>query len=89
MMKVFFLPNCVHCIELKKFLDKQKCEYKSIDLSKDKIACEYLTKLGISGLPYIEGNGWSMIGFDKHALIKKLNIERDLVIKRLRDLGFM
>ena len=60
----------------KEFLKENKIEYKEIDVSKDsKAAEEMIEKSGQMGVPVVDIDGQIIIGFDRDAIKKALNIK--------------
>ncbi len=78
-VKIYSLPQCIHCNHAKDFFKKHNIKYKDIDVYKDrKAAMEMVEKTGQPGVPVIVIDGkWSdaIIGFDERALRKRLEIK--------------
>ena len=59
----------------KRFLKKNKIDFKEIDVSKDSVAAkEMLEKSGQSVVPQTDIDGKIVVGFDKEALKEELNL---------------
>ena len=75
-IKVYSTQNCPYCKLTKEFLKENNIKYKEIDVSADeKKAQEMIKKTGQMGVPVTEINGKIIIGFDKEALKKALEIK--------------
>lgn len=74
-VKVYTTPICPWCVKTKDFLKENKIEYKEINVAADpKAADEMIRKSGQMGVPVTEVNGQIIVGFNKTALKKALNI---------------
>lgn len=74
-VKVYSTPTCPYCIRLKEFLKENNVAYEDIDVSSDqKKAQEMIAKTGQMGVPSLDINGEIIVGFDKEAIQKALNI---------------
>lgn len=72
---VYKTQTCPYCHMTEEFLKQNNIKYKSIDVGRDnKAAQEMLAKSGQMGVPVIDIDGKIIVGFDKHALKKALNI---------------
>lgn len=62
--------GCSKCDELKTYLKKRNVEYEVVNLSKkeNRKAREHYRNSGYKLLPVIEGNGWTIDGFNKDLL---------------------
>ncbi len=75
---VYTTPSCPYCLQLKDFLEKNKIEYKEIDLGNNqKLAEKIVKKSGQMAVPITEIDGEIIVGFDKEKLGKKLNLKKD------------
>ena len=75
-VKIYTTPNCSYCKMTKEFFKENKIQYKEIDVSDNiKVAQEMVKKTGQMGVPVIDVNGQLIIGFDKNALRKALNLK--------------
>lgn len=70
MIKIMTKDGCNECNELKKYLDSKGIDYKVVNLSKKENREErkhYRTS-GYKLLPVVEGDGWSIDGYNKELL---------------------
>jgi glutaredoxin-like protein NrdH len=67
MTTVYTLPSCVQCDATKRFLAKNLIEYKTVDLSSDLEAYEYVKSLGFNAAPVVvtDNDAWSGFNPDK------------------------
>lgn len=73
---IYTTPTCHYCHMAKEFFQENKIEYKEKDVSKDLEARkEMVEKTGSLGVPVIEVNGDTRIGFDKNWLQEKLGLK--------------
>jgi len=76
MVKIYTSPTCAICFALKEFLKANKIEFEEIDLSQNKKAREEIIKKSSKmELPIIEIDDKIVVGFDKEAICKLLNIK--------------
>ena len=74
-IKVYSTSMCPWCIKLKEFLKEKNIEFENIDVGSDqKSAEEMVKKSGQMGVPVTEINGKIIVGFDKEAIQKALNL---------------
>jgi len=75
-VKIYSTPACPYCIKAKEFLKQNGIKFEDIDVSKDrKAAVEMFEKSGQTGVPVLDINGKIIIGFDKEAIKKELDIK--------------
>ena len=75
MIKVYSTPTCVYCKTLKGYLKKHNKEFDDIDVSKDeKQLEEMIKKSGQMGVPVVDIDGTTIIGFDKAKIDELLKI---------------
>ncbi len=75
-VKVYSTPSCPYCMKAKEFLKEHDIEYEDINVQKDKKAAEEMVeKSGQMGVPVIEVGSTIIVGFDRDALKKALNIK--------------
>lgn len=75
-IKVYSTSTCYFCIELKKFLKKNKIPFKEFDVNEDKkAAMEMIKKSGQTGVPVIEIGKEIIIGFDQPKIKKALKLK--------------
>ncbi len=74
-VKIYSTPTCPYCIRAKQFLKDSNIEFEDIDVSTnpDK-AKEVVDKSGQMGVPILDIEGQIIIGFDKEAIQKALNL---------------
>ena len=72
---IYSTPTCPYCIRAKEFLKEKNIEFEDIDVSAnpDK-AEEIVQKSGQMGVPVLDIGGKIIIGFDKEAIQKALNL---------------
>jgi glutaredoxin-like YruB-family protein len=74
-VKIYSLPTCPHCRDLKRFLDEYHIKYVEVDISKDKNAArEMVERSGQLGVPVTDINGKIIVGFNRDALRQALGI---------------
>ena len=74
-IKVYSTPTCPHCVRAKQYLKENNIEFENIDVSSDQEkAQEMVDKTGQMGVPVIDIDGEIIVGFDKEAINKSLNI---------------
>jgi len=75
-VRVYSTPTCPFCIMAKKFLKDNNIEFEDIDVSRDiKSAREMVEKTGQMGVPVIEIDGESVIGFDRDRIKELLQLK--------------
>lgn len=73
---VYSTPTCPYCIMAKAFLKQHNIPFKDVDVSKDrKAAAEMFEKSGQMGVPVLDINGKVIVGFDREAIKRELNIK--------------
>lgn len=73
---VYSTPTCPYCKLVKKFLTKHAVAYTDIDVSADGTAAHaMIKKTGQLGVPVVDIDGKTIIGFDEEALKKALKIK--------------
>jgi glutaredoxin-like YruB-family protein len=74
-VKIYTTPTCAYCKMTKEFLKEHNIEFDEIDVSSNKEAAkEMVEKSGQMGVPVIDVDGQIIVGFDKEALKKALNL---------------
>ena len=72
---VFTTPSCHWCTVVKNHLKKNDVKFKTIDITKDKIAAQDCQKHGCRGVPVVLiGSRW-ICGFDEKKIDKELGIK--------------
>lgn len=73
---VYSTPTCPYCMMLKEFLKENKIKFIDIDVSNDQEkAMEMVQKSAQMGVPVIDIDGKIIVGFDKDAIKKALNLK--------------
>lgn len=73
---VYSTPTCPYCKLVKKFLTKHDVAFTDIDVSVDaKAAHDMIKKTGQLGVPVVDIDGKTIIGFDEEVLKKALKIK--------------
>ncbi len=74
-VKIYTTSICPWCVKTKEFLKENKVAYEEVNVGSDsKAAEEMIHKSGQMGVPVIDVNGQIIVGFNKTALKKALNI---------------
>lgn len=72
---VYSTPTCPYCIKVKQFLKDNNIEFEDFDVSTNQEkAQEMVEKTGQMGVPVLDIDGEIIVGFDKDAISKVLNI---------------
>jgi glutaredoxin 3 len=72
---VYSTPTCGYCRAAKQYLKQRSIPFRDIDVSRDgRAAAEMVRKTGQNGVPVIDVNGRTIIGFDKVRLNAALGI---------------
>jgi glutaredoxin-like YruB-family protein len=75
-VKVYSTPTCPYCVKAKEFLKENNIEFEDIDVSSNQEAAkEMVEKSGQMGVPVLEIGDKIIVGFDKEALKKELDIK--------------
>lgn len=75
-VKIYSTETCPYCDQAKEFLKEHNIKFEDINVGDDKEAArEMVEKSGQTGVPVIDIEGKIIIGFDKEALKKELNIK--------------
>jgi glutaredoxin 3 len=74
-VKVYSTSTCPYCRMAKDFLKQNNIEFTEIDVSQDQhVAQEMINKSGQMGVPQLEIDGKIIVGFDKSAIKRALNL---------------
>ena len=74
-VKVYSTPTCPYCKMVKEFLRSKGIKFEDVDVSADQEAAkEMIAKSGFNGVPQIEINGKMIVGFDKEAIERELEL---------------
>lgn len=72
---VYSTPTCPYCVRVKQFLKDNNIEFEDIDVSQDQEKVrEMVDKTGQMGVPVLDIDGEIIVGFDKDAINKALNL---------------
>lgn len=75
-VKVYSTPICPYCDMAKKFLKEHNIKFEDINVAEDEKGREdMIEKSGQLGVPVIEINDKIIIGFNKEAIKKELNLK--------------
>ena len=73
---VYSTPTCPYCDYVKSFLKENKIQFIDVNVAADKEkAMEMIKKTGQMAVPVTEINGKIIIGFDREAIKKALNLK--------------
>jgi len=73
-VKVYSVPTCPYCKQVKEFLKEKGIPFEDIDVSESREkAQEMIDKSGQMGVPVIEIGGELILGFDKDKIEEALN----------------
>ncbi|MBD3271909.1 MAG: NrdH-redoxin [Elusimicrobia bacterium] len=68
-VKVYSTPTCPYCNRAKEFLNDNKIQFESFDVSSDQSKAEEMVeKSGQMGVPVLDIEGKIIVGFDKQAI---------------------
>ena len=74
-VKVYSTPACPYCTMAKQVLKDNNIEFEDIDVSTDQEkAEEMIEKTGQMGVPVLDIDGEIIVGFDKDAISRALNL---------------
>lgn len=74
-VKVYSTPTCPYCKMVKEYLSSKGVTFENIDVAADKAAGEEMVKIsGQMGVPVIVAGNEIIVGFDKGAINKALNL---------------
>jgi glutaredoxin-like YruB-family protein len=72
---VYSTPTCPYCIRAKQFLKENNIAFEDIDITHNQAkADEMIQKSGQMGVPVIDIDGNTIVGFDKRAIAEALGI---------------
>lgn len=75
MIKVYSTNSCPWCVKAKTYLSSKGVEFKELNVQDDMTAREEMVKNSKQmGVPVLDINGTIIVGFDKAAIDKALNI---------------
>lgn len=74
-VKVYSTSNCSYCAMVKEFLKKNNIQFENIDVGINRQAGKEMMNLsGQMGVPVLDIDGQIIVGFDKSAITKALNL---------------
>lgn len=74
-VKIYTTSTCHWCVKTKEFFKANNIKYNEINVGMDeKARNEMFDKSGQFGVPVIDVNGTIVVGYDKEALKKALNL---------------
>lgn len=74
-VKVYSTPACPYCAMAKQFLKDRNIEFEEIDISQDtEKAHEMIDKSGQMGVPVLDIDGEIIVGFDKDAISRAMDL---------------
>ena len=74
-VKVYSTSTCPYCTMAKEFLKKNNIQFENIDVGINRQAAkEIMDKSGQMGVPVLDIDGQIIVGFDKDAISKALNL---------------
>lgn len=75
-VKIYTTKTCVYCGMVKDFFKEYKIKYEELDVGSDrKSAMEMVSKSGQMGVPVIDIDNHIVVGYNKPALKKLLDIK--------------
>jgi glutaredoxin 3 len=73
---VFTTPTCSWCVRVKSYLAQRRVPFREIDVSRDAAAARDLVRrTGQTGVPVVEIDGKSIVGFDKPKIDRLLGLK--------------
>ena len=74
-VKVYSTSTCPYCVMAKEFLKKNNIQFEDINVGiNHKAGQELIDKSGQMGVPVLDIDGQIIVGFDKDAISKALNL---------------
>lgn len=73
-IKIYTSNTCVFCKAAKQYFNENNIEFKEMNIDENPDAVEYLVSKGYRGVPVINIDGEDIVGFDKAAIEKKLDL---------------
>jgi len=75
-VKIYTTTHCPYCVIAKNFFKQNNVEYEEINVEDNhEAAHEMIQKSGQTGVPVIEINGKIIVGFNKPAIMKELDLK--------------
>lgn len=76
-IKIYTLPTCPHCLELKEFLQKLKVQFEEVDVSKSaQLAHQLAKRTGQAVVPVTELDDELIVGFDPAKIKDALQVQQ-------------
>jgi len=73
---IYTTPTCPYCVMAKMFLKEHGVSFVEKNVAQDRAAAnEMIEKSGKMGVPTIDINGEIIVGFDRDAIKKALNLQ--------------
>jgi glutaredoxin 3 len=73
---VYSTPTCPYCKMAKEYMKDNNVDFKEVDVAADeKAAEEMIEKSGQMGVPVIDIGGEIIVGFDREAIKKALDLK--------------
>ena len=74
-VKVYSTSTCPYCRMVKDFLKEKDIVFEEVDVgSNPEAAKEMVDKTGQMGVPVVDVDGKVIVGFDKEAILKELQL---------------
>ena len=74
-VKVYSTSTCPYCVMAKEFLKKNNIQFEDINVGiNPQAGQEMIDKSGQMGVPVLDIDGQIIVGFDKDAISKALNL---------------
>jgi glutaredoxin-like YruB-family protein len=74
-VKIYTTPTCVYCKMAKEYFDKNNVAYEEFNVAEDDAArAEMVEKSRQFGVPVIDIKGTIVVGFNRQAVAKALNL---------------
>ncbi len=72
-IKIYTTPSCPWCAKTKEWLRQHKIPYTNLDVTKNPAAREEMfQKSGQMGVPVLDVNDTTIVGYDPQAIVKAL-----------------
>lgn len=73
---IYSTPTCPYCKMAKEYMKENGVEFKDVDVAADeKAAEEMIEKSGQMGVPVLDIGGEIIVGFDREAIKKALDLK--------------
>ncbi|MFH1784029.1 MAG: glutaredoxin domain-containing protein [bacterium] len=72
---IYSTPECPYCLRAKEFLKENNIDFSDVDVSDNQIARQEMTRKSEQmGVPVFDIDGQIIVGFDKDAISKALDL---------------